>query len=68
MRCSHYLMLIACLLNTLACYAIGLWDSVRRRGFHGTLLFLRETYLSPWLATDRLRALRARTPQLRLVI
>lgn len=68
MRCWHYLMLLACLLNTLACYSVGLWTVVRTRGFHGTVLFLRETYLSPWLVPERLRALRTRPPQLRLII
>ena len=41
---------------------------VSARGFCGTLLFLRETYLNPWLRPDRLRALRTRTPQLRLIL
>lgn len=68
MRGWHYLMMLACLLNTLACYSVGLWSLVRTRGFHGTLLFLRETYLSPWLAPERLHALRARSPQLRLIL
>ena len=49
-------------------HGVGLWHLVRTRGFHGTVLFLRETYLSPWLDTDRLRALRSRPAQLRLIL
>ena len=47
MRGWHYLMLLARLCNTLACYSTGLWDLVCVRGFRGSLLFLRETYLNP---------------------
>jgi hypothetical protein len=68
LRGWHYLLLLARLLNTLACYSTGLWDLVCTRGFRGALLFLRETYLNPWLSAERLRALRARPPQLRLII
>ena len=68
MRCWHYLMLIACLLNTLTCYSVGLWAVVCRCGFHGTLLFLRETYQGPWLLSEHLRTLRDRSPQLRLIV
>jgi len=68
MRCWHYLMLLACLLNTLACYSTALWESVRKRGLRGTILFLRETYLGPWLNPERLRALRSQPAQLRLVL
>jgi hypothetical protein len=68
MRCWHYLMLLACLLNTLACYAVGLWPLVCQRGFRGALLFLRETYLGPWLAPEHLRTLCHRSPQLRLIL
>jgi len=31
----------------------GLWASGRTRAFRGTLLFVRETDLSPWLAPGR---------------
>ncbi len=52
----------------MACYSTGLWDLVCTRGFRATLLFLRETYLNPWLRPERLRALCARKAQLRLMI
>lgn len=68
LRGWHYLLLLGRLLNTLACYSTGLWDLVCTRGFRGTLLFLRETYLNPWLSPERLRALCARKAQLRLMI
>ncbi len=68
LRGWHYLLLLGRLLNTLACYSTGLWDLVRTRGFRGALLFLRETYLNPWLSIERLRALPARPCQLRLMI
>ena len=68
LRGWHYLLLLGRLLNTLACYSTGLWDLVRTRGFRGTLLFLRETYLNPWLSPERLRALCAHKPQLRLIL
>ena len=69
LRGWHYLLLLlAKLLNTLACYSTGLCALVSARGFRGTLLFLRETHLNPWLRPDRLRALRTRTPQLRLIL
>ena len=68
LRGWYYLLLLAKLLNTLACYSTGLYALVSVRGFRGTLLFLRETYLNPWLRPDRLRALRTRTPQLRLIL
>ncbi len=68
MRGWHYLMRLACLLNTLACYSVALWDSVRIRGSSGTIVFLRETYLGPWLAPERLRRLCAGPSQLRLIL
>ena len=68
LRGWHYLPLPARLLNTLVCDSTGLWALVCTPGFGGTLLFLRETYLNPWLRPERLRALRARPPQLRLMI
>jgi hypothetical protein len=67
MRNWHCLMLIACLLNTLACYSVALWDLVCARGFAGTIRFLRESYLNPWLDLARLRLLRTRPAQLRLI-
>lgn len=51
-RCWHYLMLLGWLLNTLACDSVGLWASVRTRGFRRTVPFLRETDLGPWLAPE----------------
>lgn len=68
MRAWHYLRLIGRLLNTLACYSIHLWNWVQQRGFQGTIRFLRETYTGPWLDSDRLRALRAKPAQLRLIL
>ena len=68
MRGWHYLMLLARLCNTLACYSTGLWNLVCVRGFRGTRLFLRETYLNPWLSAERLKTLRHRPRQLRLMI
>ena len=68
MRGWHYLMLLARLCKTLACYSTGLWNLVCVRGFRGTRLFLRETYLNPWLSAERLKTLRHRPRQLRLMI
>lgn len=68
MRAWHYMMQIARLLNILACYSIHLWPCVQQRGFQGTLRFLRESYTGPWLDHQRLRALTAKPPQLRLIL
>ena len=65
LRGWHDLMPLARPCNTLACYSTGLWNLVCVRG---TLLFLRETDLNPWLSAGRLRALRERPRQLRLMI
>lgn len=66
MRGWHYLMQIGELLNTLTCYSEDIWKWVCACGFRGTIAFLRESFTSPWLDHERLRALTARPPQLRL--
>ncbi len=68
MKGWHALMRLAHLLNTLALHTVALWDTVQALGMRGALRFLWETLAGNWLDLSRLRALRNKPAQLRLVI
>ncbi len=64
----HALMRLAHLLNILTLHTVALWDTVQTLGMRGTMRFLWETLAGNWLDLSRLRALRNKPAQLRLVI
>jgi hypothetical protein len=66
MRGYHFLMRLGHLINILAQRTEYLAGLVRRRGARGTIRFLLETCIGPWLDAERIRALLASPCQLRL--
>ncbi len=64
----HALMRLAHLLNVLTLHTVALWDTVQTLGMRGTIRFLWQTVTGNWLDLSRLRALRNKPAQLRLVI
>ncbi len=66
MRGYHFLMRLGHLINILAQKTEYLAGLVRRRGAQGTIRFLLETCIGPWLDAERIRALLGLSCQLRL--
>lgn len=66
MKGYHYLMHIACALNTLAQYAESLFDAVKQKGVRGFIKFIRDSLIHPWLAPASVKERLAKKPQLRL--
>jgi len=64
----HTLMRLAHLLNVLALHTVALWDTVQTLGMRGAIRFLWQTMSGNWLDLSRLKALRNKPAQLRLVI
>lgn len=66
MRGYHFLMRLGHLINILAQRTEYLAGLVRHRGVQGTIRFLLETCIGPWLDAERIRALQGSFCQLRL--
>jgi hypothetical protein len=64
----HALMRLAHLINILTLHTVALWDTVQTLGMRGTLRFLWQTFTGNWLDLSRLRRLRDKPAQLRLII
>lgn len=67
MKGYHYLMHIARALNVLAQFSEALFEIVKQMGVRGFIKFIRETFLHPWVAPERLKEGLSPTPQLRLI-
>ncbi len=68
MRGWHALFALGQLLNTLSLHVTGLFAIYQRFGLQGTIRFLRQTMMGPWLDRKRLMEIRHRPPQLRLIL
>lgn len=64
----HALMRLAHLINILTLHTVALWETVQTLGMRGTLRLLWQTFTGNWLDLSRLRRLRNKPAQLRLVI
>lgn len=64
----HALLRLGHLLNTLSLHSVELWPTYLNFGLQGTLRWLRETMMGPWLDRIRLALIRQRQPQLRLIL
>ncbi|MDN5365844.1 MAG: hypothetical protein PWP44_1047 [Thermacetogenium sp.] len=64
----HALMRLAHLINILTLHTVALWETVQTLGMRGTLRFLWQTFTGNWLDLSRLKRLRDKPAQLRLVI
>lgn len=69
MKNWHTMMHLGHLLNTLTLHVEALLEKVNVLGIRGTLHFLRESWMNPWLERHQLRALCAKKrPRLRLAL
>ena len=67
MKGYHYLMHIARALNVLAQFSEALCETVKQMGVRNFIKFIRDTFLHPWVAPERLKEGLSPTPQLRLI-
>ena len=64
----HALLRLGHLLNTLSLHSVDLWPIYQTYGLQGTLKWLRETMMGPWLDHTRLALIRQKPARLRLIL